>query len=513
MNADLILYNTRAITFDPVMASAAFVAIKENRILYAGNSDELDSFRGPQTRLLDCEEGTTIPGFNDAHCHPLSLAAILRYVDCSPGQVQKIADIQLLLGRQAQEKGSGTWIRAAGYDVSSLLDNRHPNRWDLDKSTPDNPVILVECSGQYCVLNSLALQRCGIPDIPSNESSGTIHVDPETGRTNGIISGNNEAVARAIPPLTDREMETAVTEANRIFLSQGITSLQDTSWTNTINHWLRIKDYKEKNLLSPRINFMPGFDAIKDFRGSGLSSGHGNSQIRIGAVKIALDESTDNHEPPVDAICNAAMECHQAGFQLAFHVSDLYLLRASLHALSSIHAANPLPDSRPRFEHCPVCTPELLSEIAAHHALVISQPGLLYETGPDYLDTADEEQLSWVFPYHSMQRREITVSFSSDSPRAGSDPLKNIQTAITRITRDGRCLSSRERIALHDAVKMYTLAGAFSSFEEDIKGSIRPGKLADLVVLDRDISQTAPEQISEASVRATLIDGNIVWEC
>jgi predicted amidohydrolase YtcJ len=266
MNADLILYNTKTISFGPEHPSAGIVAIKGNEILFTGSRDEMSNLEGPGTRLIDCEGGTTIPGFNDAHCHPLAYASSLRYVDCSPKQVNQIADIQFLLQQKAQETANGQWIRAANYDASILSEKRPPNRWELDISTPDNPLILVECSGQQCVLNTKALQICGITVSTPDTTTGIIHRDPDTGEPNGIISGNNEAVAKSVPPLSDEEMEIGVRQANKHYISQGITSVQDTSWTNSLHHWLRMKDYKDNGLLSPRVNFLPGVDALKQFQ-------------------------------------------------------------------------------------------------------------------------------------------------------------------------------------------------------------------------------------------------------
>jgi predicted amidohydrolase YtcJ len=512
MNADLILYNTKTIASGPEYPSADIVAIKGNEILFTGSKDEMSTVKGPNTRLIDCEGGTIIPGFNDAHCHPLAYAATLRYIDCSPKQVTQIADIQFLLRRKAEETAADQWIRATNYDASLLAEKRPPNRWELDKSTPDNPLILVEYTGQQCVLNSKALQICGITESTPDTTTGKIHRAPDTGEPNGIISGHNEAVAKSIPPISDGELEIGMTQANKHYLTQGITSVQDTSWTNSLHHWLRMKDYKDNGLLSPRVNFLPGVDSLKQFQDEGLKSGDGDSQMRIGGIKIALDESTNNPHPPQEEISDAAIRAHQAGFQLAFHVSDIHMLRASINALMLIKQSFSNMDNRPRFEHCPICPADLFAEISAGGVQIISQPSLLYTTGPDYLDTVKDEQLGWIYPFNSLLQHNIRIAFSSDCPLAECNPLQDIGTAITRKVRDGRTLNQDEHILLVDAFRMYAYEGAYASFEETIKGSISVGKLADLVVLDGDVTQIPPEQISELQVRTTLINGRICWE-
>ncbi len=512
MNADLILYNTNVITFDGETPCAEIVAVKGNKIIYVGNKSEISLFKGSETKLLDCEGGSTIPGFNDAHCHPLSFAATLRYVDCAPKQVHQISDILFLLNNKVQETISGQWIRAANYDASTLVEKRPPYRWELDKVTPDNPVILVERSGQQCVLNSLAMKLCGITDAAANGSTNGICFDPISGIPNGIVSGNNEAVATTIPSLSEEEIGSGIKQASEIFLSRGITSIQDTSWTNGLQHWRRMKDYKDNGLLAPRLNFFPGIDALDQFRQAGLKTGDGDHQVRIGGIKIALDESTDNLRPPVEDICHAAIQAYQAGFQLAFHVSDKYMLQASMTALELIKQDFDKTANRPRFEHCPVCPPDLLGELSLNGVCVISQPGLLRAAGPEYLDTTIEEQLGWIYPFNSMHQHGVNLAFSSDCPLVDCNPLQDISTAVTRQVKEGRFLSIGERISILNAFQMYTFAGAYSSFEEKSKGSISVGKLADLVVLDKDLCRIDPEQITELKVNTTIINGMILWQ-
>jgi len=512
VSADLILYNLKALTFAGQGTAPELIGIKGDKISYVGEKAALSDLRGLHTQLVDCAGGVVVPGFNDAHCHPLAFAITLRYVDCSGRRVRAIASLQALLRESARALSGDRWLRAANYDVSALAEKRPLNRWELDRAVPHLPVVLIEKSGQHCVLNSRALDRCGIAEGSSDSAGGRIHRDPVTGIPDGVVSGNNEALAKAIPPLTDQEIEVGVGEANKKYLSMGITSLQDTSWSNGYQHWLAMKGFKERGLLAPRVTLLPGIDALGQFTQRGLKTGSGDDQLRLGAVKIALDESTGNLRPPQGALNQAALGAHLAGFQLAFHVSDVYMLQISLQALEFVRQVAPLELVRPRFEHCPVCPPALLPEIARSGAMVVSQPNLLYATGPQYLQEASPEQLSWVYPFNSFLKHGISLAFGSDSPLTACDPLRAIHTAATRVVEGGAAVTSSERIQLLDAFKCYTYGGAYASLEEDRKGSVSVGRLADLVVLDGDVTRTTPEAPIDTKVLVTLIDGKITWE-
>lgn len=510
--ADLILYNAGVITLDQKQPAAELVAVKGNKILGVGGKESLGMFKGAETRLVDCEGGTVVPGFNDAHCHPLSYAATLLYVDCSPAAVKDIAGIQAGIRRRAERAPAGRWVRAAKYDEFHLAGRRHPNRWELDKAAPRNPAILVHSSGSICVLNSLALSLLGITRETPDPPGGRIGRDPETGEPDGLIVGRNEQVERGVPPLDKEELAEGVRLAALEFLSNGITSLQDTGWSNDLNHWQTFQKLKERGILPVRVTVLAGSDNLEEFKNSGLSTGSGDEQLRVGGVKIALDESTGCPRPPQEDLNDHALRAHKAGFQLALHVNDLYTLEAALAALDFILQEVPRPDHRHRLEHCAVCPPGLLRRLGASGAMIVTQPPFLYRMGDRYLEGVSSDQLGWVYPTGSFLKRGLKVAASSDLPVAPCNPLDGVYAAVARKTETGRTLSPWERVSPLEALKMYSLWGAYASFEDGIKGSITPGKLADLAVLSGDPTRTTPEEIREIKVMLTVIDGRVVWE-
>lgn len=510
--ADIILYNAKVITLDPDCPAAEVVAIKGNKILGVGHKQDLGLFKREETRLIDCEGRAIVPGFNDAHCHPLSFAASLLCVDCSPGVVEDIAGIQQRIRRQAEQIPAGGWIRAANYDEECLAEGRPPNLQELEEAAPLHPVILIHRSEGCCVLNRLALQEAGITRETPVSPAGTIHKDTETGEPNGVISGRNEQLARALPPLKQEELKRGVELANQIYLSVGITSLQDTTWTNGVQHYQYFRWFIDQKILSTRVSMLAGTETWEEFQNVGLSMGSGDTWLRIGGVKLAIDESTGQTRPPQADINRYALRMHKAGFQIAFHVSDAYALKAALLAIEFIQQRAGRTGRRHRLEHCPICPPGFLQRISASQAMVICQPSFLYYGGQKYLRDVPAAQLNWLFPIGSLRRQNIKVVASSDSPMVPCNPLTGIYAMVTRRTEAGQAFCAGESVSALEALEMYTLQGAYASFEEEVKGSISPGKLADLVVLTDSPVQIDPEGIKEIQVMATILDGKMVWE-
>lgn len=511
MGADLTLRNFLTIGMSRGIVGPELIAIQGNRIIFIGAKNALSELADAKTRVLDCQGGLVLPGFNDAHCHPLAFAITQRYLDCSSREIRCIDDIQAALRKQAGETRQERWLRGAQLDVATIAEQRLPNRWELDQAVPHLPVMLVERSGQHCVLNSLALARCGINDGTPDGDAEKLGRDPVSGKPNGIVSGNSQRIARALPPLADDEIEAGMRYADNEYLSHGITSLQDTTWSNTHQHWQTFKAFRQRELLTPRLTMSAGFDSLTQFAERGLKTGSGDVHLRLGAMKIALDESSGTAHPPQDDLDQAALRAHLAGFQLAFHVPDIPLLQASLRALAFVRSVAPTECNRPRFEHCPVCPTSLLPELARSGAIAVSQPNLLFQTGPAYFEQISAEQLNWIFPYRSFLNHGIRLAFSSDSPLTPCDPLQAIQTAVTRRVAGGKMLAVEERLKLSEALEMYSSAGAYASGEEHEKGRLSAGQLADLIVLNSAL-ELAPEELSQAEVIMTLIDGKVVWE-
>jgi predicted amidohydrolase YtcJ len=511
--ADLILYNAKVLTCDDSNPSAEFVAVRGRYILGAGTNSDVDCYIGPDTKKIDCQGMTVIPGFNDAHCHPVSYAITKMQIDCSPAAVDSIDGIKSAFRETAKASEASVWLRGAMYNETHLKEKRHPTRQDLDEAAPGRPVILVHYTGASCVLNSVALKHIGITRETAASAGGGIEIDQATREPSGLIFGMNEIVRNGVPSLTQEELTNCFQLAAVDYLSNGITSLQDTGWDNGVGHWRTYQRMQAAPSRFPcRVTMLLGYDALKLAGEAGLTMDCGNHFLRIGGVKIALDESTGCDTPPQEAFTSAAFETISLGYRAAFHVSNLYQLESATNALKLALKAHPVPGLRHRLEHCLLCTPEHLSALRGLPLMIVTQPTIMYYQGMDFLETIPSDSLNCIMPLASFAKAGIPCACSSDSPLMPINPLLGIYEAVTRKELSGSVITPSEKIATDKALKMYTIMGAYASGEEAVKGSIMPGKLADLVVLDKDIMRSDFVEIKGTSVVMTVIDGKVAWE-
>jgi len=488
------------------------VAAEAGEIVWVGSNADLDLFRG-RKKLINCEGKTVIPGFNDAHIHVLSYASGLLGIDCSPASVASISDIQSRIRQRAQRVPQGTWLRANGYNEFYLPERRHPTRHDLDQAAPYHPVKLTHRSMHACVLNSLALPLAGISIETPDPPGGLIDRELETGEPSGLLFGMNSYInEQVIPPMSEEELRQGVKLANQSFLSSGITSVQDATVRNGFGQWQTFLKLKEGGELVPRVCMMFGLHALADLKDRGLRPGYGDPGLRLGAVKITLDETRGQLNPSQEELNEGVLRAHQDGFQVAVHAVEEGTVEAAAIALEYCLHRAPKADHRHRLEHCSVCPPPLLQRLQDVDAVVVTQPAFIYFSGERYLQEVPNEQLPWLYRTRSFLENGLRPAGSSDCPVAPCAPLIGVYAAVTRKAESGQILSAEEAISPEEALRMYTLGGAYASFEERSKGSIEIGKLADLVVLSADPTTVAPEEIKEIQVEKTIIGGQVVWE-
>ncbi|MDY6834723.1 MAG: amidohydrolase [Chloroflexota bacterium] len=488
------------------------MAISGNRVLSIGEADDICLFQSPSTTLIDCEQRTVVPGFIDAHCHPFGVAALAFGVDCTPNTVCCIADIQDAIRKQAKQQDEGTWINALGYNEYYLAEKRHPTRWDLDAATSRNPVRLVHRSGHGSVLNSLALSMSGISAETPEPEGALIERDSHTGEPNGVLFEMEEHLEKISPLLGKLDIEAGMKMANQQFLAHGITSLQDASWTDSLNRWNSLRRMVDEGLLQMRISMMIGGDSIEESMNGGLLPRAGDDRLRVGAVKLVLDTTTGDLHPSPGDLQQYVIKAHQYGSQVAIHCIEEDTVEAAIAALEHAVRNNPKLDHRHRLEHCSICPPRLIGRIHALKAIVVTQPSFIYYSGDRYLGMVPKEQIEHLYPIGSWIKGDVKVAAASDAPIVPVAPLTGIYAATTRRERKGRKISAQHSITPLEALRMHTLDAAYTTFEEDIKGSLSPGKLADLVVLSDNPLEVDPEYIKDIKVHMTMVDGKVVWE-
>jgi predicted amidohydrolase YtcJ len=510
--ADLVLYSANLLTVNPRRPRAALIAAKDGKIVRVGTNDDLDLFKG-HSRLISCEGKTVAPGFNDAHIHIMAYASNLLSVDCSPSSIASISDIQENIRKHSERTPRGTWIKGTGYNEFYLAEHRHPNRHDLDRAAPYHPVRLNHRSLHACVLNSLGLSLAGISIETPDPPGGLIDRELDTGEPSGLLFGMNSYInERVIPPLSQKEVRQGIKLVNQSLLSSGITSVQDATVRNGFDEWQTFLRLKQRGEFAPGISMMIGLHALNEFEERGLHYGYGDNTLKLGAVKFTPDETRGQLNPSQEELNEAVLRAQRAGFQVAIHAVEESTVQAAATALEYCLQRSRKSDTRHRVEHCSVCPPALLRRLKAVKALVVTQPGFIYYSGERYLSDVPHTQLPWLYRTGSFLKSGLKPAASSDCPVVPCNPLVGMYAAVIRRAESGQYLSPKEAISAEQALRMYTLAGAYASFEERLKGSIEVGKVADLVVLSADPTAVSPEELKEIYVEKTIIGGEVVWE-
>jgi len=505
---DLVLENANVITMDPTHPRAGAVAVRDGRIVAVD-----EEITAPGARSIDCAGGTLAPGFNDAHCHIFSLLRKLISVDLGPLAVRSIADIKQAIAARVAETPPNRWITGTDYNEFYLEEQRHPTRWDIDEVAPAVPVVLSHRSLHVCVLNSRALELAGITRETPEPPGTTIERDITDGEPNGILYEMLGHIReRVMPGWTDDELARATALADELYLSNGITSLQDATVVNDPQRWLRLRRFVDNRMLHPRISMMVGWEAFDQFREAGLAFRDGDDRLRLGAMKVVPSYSAGGLYPPPPELERIVFKAHRDGFQVAIHAVSDSTINAILDAFERAQVRLPRRDSRHRLEHCAECPPDILDRVIETGVVVATQPSFVYYSGERYLATVEGEKLPWLYRIKSLLDNGVTVAASSDSPIVPPSPLVGIQAAVTRRAASGQRLLPTERVTPEQALGLYTTGAAFASFDEDVKGSLTPGKLADIVLLSDDPTAVPPEEIKDIRVLKTIIGGEVVWE-
>lgn len=533
--ADMIFKNGVVVTVDSANSLCEAVAVKGNRIVYVGDDAGVEMWLGPDTSVIDLAGRALLPGFIDSHMH-LGMtgqnAAVI--IDCNSNKVTSIRQIQQKIREAAAKAPKGAWIKATGYEQSKLKEGRHPTRDELDEAAPDNPVQLTRCCLHMGVYNTLALKAGGITG-PEMFAPGEVVVD-ENGRMTGLLKETACTYMWDKVIYTKDEYLRSFKAANDILLSYGVTSMHDGSFygEETIglyqdacrNGIIKVRMY---NLLYHAYGKKKTIEWVNDFISTGIHGGLGDDHFRLGHVKILIDGSTSgpscatsqpySHDPALKGIQlytqeeadDIIIKAHNAGFNVSAHAVGDVAVDVILTAIERAMAQNPRP-CRHRIEHCGIINENLLSRIKKAGIVPVPNPGFFNENAEIYVKYYGD-RVNWMFPLRSYLDNGITAALGSDSPVIEADPMIGLYGALTRADKcSGIVAGKDQRIGIMDAIRMYTYNGAYASLEEKIKGSIEPGKLADLVILSGNILDTPVEELKSLKADMTVIDGQIVYK-
>jgi len=521
---DLIVYNGLVYTLRPGGAEATAIAIRDGRILAVGTDREILALAGKNSRRIDLARRRVLPGFNDAHAHPWAGGLDqLKKIACDKNSIDEILAV---LRARAAATPQGHWVQGFLYDDGKTP--RPLTRADLDAAVPDHPVIVEHRGGHTAYVNSRALTIAGVTAATSNPPGGRFEHGAD-GQLNGRVADKAmAAVLEKIPDeLTRDDHRRGIALISKLYAKYGVTSACEAD--TTPDGLQGYQDARESGELLYRAYCHMDVGYLDRYIAAGVHTGFGDSMVRIGGIKQYADGSISERtawlaEPYIgidnyfgvesgtrESLYENSRKAWQAGFQLCTHANGERAIDRMLGVYEQLQREAPRRDPRFRLEHCTVVTPELVARMRAVGAIPIPFAGYVNFHG-DVMHFYGDERLQRMFAYRSFIDAGLRPPTASDYTASPPSPMLWLYSMTTRRDPSGHVWGAAQRITLPEAVRSATIDGAYASFEEHDKGSIEPGKLADLVVLQEDPLAEPAEHWLDIKVERTMLGGGWVYE-
>ena len=521
---DYVVINARVFTIDNDQPFAEAFAVKNGRFVAVGSTSDVQNLATVGTEIIDAEGMTITPGFIDAHSHP-SGAGVNELVQVN-ADLRSIAEIKSALQERASTTPAGQWIQAFKYDDTKLAEGRPLNRFDIDEVVPNNPVVVGHRGGHTGVYNSVALALAGITAETPDPDGGRFYRDDD-----GVLTGLAAEEARyvfrdLIPSDSSREQRReGVKLISQLMSKAGLTSVHQTGGGR--NDMIAYQDAREAGGMYFRMYLFPRGRLFEDLVNAGIRTGMGDDVFRIGAVKFMADgsasERTMRMSTPFEGtndygiltmsqeeLHEAVENAHRNDFQIGIHANGDVTIEMVLNAYERAQTLWPRPDTRHRIEHCSLVNPTLLQRIKDLGVIPAPFYTYVHYHGNKWVDYG-EEKMQWMFAHKSFLDYDIPVAPASDYTPGPYEPLMALQSMVTRKDFDGRIWGPNQRITLDQALRICTMNGAYASFEENSKGSITAGKLADFVILADDPHEVDPDQIKNIEIVRTVVGGTTMY--
>jgi len=519
---ETILFNANIWTVDEAQPRAQAVAIIRGRFVAIGSNEEVLRLATGRTRKLDLGFKTVLPGFNDAHSHPVeSGVQHLHRVACDKDSIEAIKQ---LLHERAQKTEPGQWVLGFLYD-----DGKSPrplNRHDLDEAVSDHPVLVQHRGGHTAFVNSRALELASVTDQTPDPPGGRFEHDAEGHLTGFVGDAGMHVFFKLIPQTNTREdYQRGAALISKLFTKKGVTSACDAdAGPEDVQGY---QDARDAGELGMRIYCHISARSLDRFIDAGIHTGFGDEWVRIGGVKQYADGSISERtawlsQPYIgipndytglqlssaDQLYETGRKAHAAGWQLATHANGDLAIDRILSVYERIQKESPRKDPRFRIEHCTMATDPLIQRMRALRVIPAPFSCYVYFHG-DVMHFYGEERTQHMFPMRGFLDAALRPTDSSDYTASPSDPMMWLQSQLTRTDFKGNVWGANQRISLEEAIRCGTINGAYAAFEEDLKGAIRPGQLADLIVLSQDPFKVHPSELLKVPVERTMVGG--VW--
>ena len=530
-SASLVVTGARIWTGDPELPWAEAVAVAGEEILAVGPAGDIETLIGPETEVIAAQGGLVVPGFIDSHVHFLVGGSTIASVQLRDAKTPE--DFVQRIGAFADSAAPGEWITGGTWDHTNW-GGELPRRDWIDAVTQDNPVWISRLDGHMALANSLALKQAGVDADTPDVAGGEIIRDAD-GSPTGILKDNAMSLVQdAMPEPTERQLDSYLDAAMRYVAANGVTSVHD-MYDNVTDGWLGLQTYRRAEArgdLITRIYAVTPLHEWQELADDIDRNGRGNEWLKTGGVKGFMDGSLGSHtaamlEPftdtpeqsgfLLDSLANlrAMMTgADAAGLQLNIHAIGDKAIRDLLDIFHDVAEENGNRDRRFRMEHAQHIHPDDIARFAVQGVIASMQPYHAIDDGRWAEGVIGAERARTTYAFKSLIDSGAHLALGSDWYVAPADPIAGIYAAVTRRTLDGRNPDGwvpEQSITVEQALRGYTLEGAYASFEEDRKGMIKAGMLADMALIDRDLTAIPPETIRDAQVLKTIVGGRVVF--
>lgn len=540
MKYDKLFINGKIFTFDIDTPYAEAMAVKDGKIVWIGSNEEASSFVSGSVETIDLRGKRTLPGLVDCHMHAMMLADFSSQISALPPAVDSIEALVAAIAERRAQQGPNTWIQGWGYDEGKLAEHRPPDRYDLDRGCSDAPVIIKRICTHICAVNSYVLDMAGITKDTPDPEGGKIGRD-ENGIPNGILYENARYLAiDLLPKHTDEKLINDFVSLGNILLSQGLTTISDMG-ENYIRRYRYVYPAAAKMGFRNRLAAYCSYDAIKEMGHDVITEDpafNADDMFRISGIKLFGDGSVSGrtawcNEPylPVsdedDAPEYGMPVCSEEEIKEALAFCKAHKCQMSVHVMGAkaIDRAvdltwkekSWLPNGIPsvRLEHVAMPTETAMERAAASDMAWITQPVFVYAEIESYVKNLPEDRIKAGYPVAKWLDLGIRTAISTDAPATSwatpSDPFINLKSAVTRKAWDRTDTGQEHCVDIETAIRLYTAeAGPMLGFTD--VGILKPGYVADFIILDRDILDIPSDEIDQVKVMETWINGEKVYE-
>jgi predicted amidohydrolase YtcJ len=530
--ADLIILNAKVWTVDKTHPTAQAVAVLGDRIVAVGSNGDVEAWHGVRTRTIDASGKLLLPGFNDSHVHFVDGGLSLDSVQLN--DATSAAEFARRIAEQVKKTPKGEWVTSGDWDETKWTPAAMPSKELIDPVSPDTPVFVSRYDGHMALANSVTLRLSGITAQTPDPPGGVIVHDAHGNPTGALKDAAMDYVYKIAPPLSHDKRLRAVKRALAHAASLGVTSVQHMN-----PEYADIAVYSElleRGEVTARIYAAPLITGVDDQVRIGVRHAFGGPYLRIGALKAYADGSLGSStayffEPfsnqpdnrgllsdemhPVSRMQDRMLKADAAGLQICTHAIGDQGISTILDLYGEVVKAHGESDRRFRIEHAQHMAAKDFDRFAQLHVIASVQPYHAIDDGRWAEERIGHDRASRTYAFRTFLNHGVRLAFGTDWNVAPLNPMLGLYAAVTRATLDGKTPNGwfpEQKLTVAEAVEAYTMGSAYAEFLENDKGSITPGKLADMVLLSDDVFSIDPAKIRDVKVMTTFVGGKIVWD-